>query len=422
MNTHDESLITADGFAAAMARLGPFESAPRVAAAVSGGADSMALAMLVHAWVRTLGGSVLALIVDHGLRDESAGEAGEAAARLDTLGIEARILRLTGLDRGPGLASRARSMRFAALTAACAETGILHLLLGHHASDQAETVLIRALGGTGPNGLAAMPALVESAQTRLIRPLLRVSPLALRRFLLKAGVNWAEDPSNVDLHALRPRLRQLRADRDGAGSATSALVATAAASGATRAERDWLVATLLAERVSVRPEGFAILDRRPLAPAALSALIQAVSGSAFPPSLRKVAALAAAPSPATLAGTRLVSAGRFGDGLLLVREAAAMALPVAAVPGADWDGRFRLAARCAPPPGTAMGPLGGEAARLRSQSPLPAAVLQTLPALRCGQCLVAVPHIQYPDAEVCERFSVLFCPPKPASGAPFHIA
>ena len=100
----------------------------------------MALAVLVRAWVRAVGGSVLALIVDHGLRDEFGAEAGEAAARLHALGIEARILSVNGLTRGPGLANRARSMRFAAVTAACADTGILHLLLGHHAADQAETV------------------------------------------------------------------------------------------------------------------------------------------------------------------------------------------------------------------------------------------------------------------------------------------
>jgi tRNA(Ile)-lysidine synthase len=417
--TNDESLIAAGAFAEAMAGLGPFEPAPRVAVAVSGGADSMALSLLVAVWARAMGGSVLALIVDHGLRAESATEAGEAASRLQACGIAPRVLRLTGLVHGPGLASRARAMRFAALTSACAEAGIVHLLLGHHAADQAETVLIRVLGGTGPTGSAAMPALAEGAQIRLLRPLLRIPPLDLRAYLLRAGVAWTEDPSNDDVRALRPRLRMLRADREGAGAATSALVAASAASGAARADQDALVAMLLSERVSFRPEGFAVIDGRPLSPAALSALIQAVSGAAFPPSPRQVAALAASPRPATLAGTRLVPSR---DGLLLVREAAAMGPPVAALPGAVWDGRFRLPLKSSPPAGAVLGPLGGEAAKLRRRSPLPASVLYTLPALRCGQSLIAVPHLLYPDEEVCGRVPLIVCPPRAASGAPFHIA
>lgn len=415
----DESLITAGGFADAMAGLGPFEPAPRVAVAVSGGADSMALGLLADSWVRAMGGSMVALIVDHGLRAESAPEAGEAASRLQAFGIVARVLRLTGLVHGPGLASRARAMRFAALRSACADAGIVHLLLGHHAADQAETVLIRALGGTGPTGLAAMPALAEAAQVRLLRPLLRIQPRALRAYLRKAGVNWTEDPSNGDLRALRPRLRMLRADREGAGAATSALVAAAAASSAARADQDALVAMLLSERVSFRPEGFVVIDGGPLAPAALSALIQAVSGAGFPPSPRKVAALAASPRPATLAGTRLVPSRA---GLLLVREAAAAGSPIAAVPGALWDGRFRLPLKSSPPAGALLGALGGDASRLRCRSPLPAAVLHGLPAVRCGESLVAVPHLLYPDAEACARVPLIFSPPRAASGAPFHIA
>jgi len=189
-----------------MAGLGPFEPGPRIAAAVSGGADSMALALLADHWVRQTGGSLLALVVDHGLRPESGEEAAVTVSRLDALGIAAKLLTITGLARGPALAERARAARFAVLARACGETGILHLLLGHHAADQAETVLIRALGGSGTAGLAAMAPLVETRTTRLLRPLLGISPVALRQFLAQAGVGWVEDPSNVDMHELRPRL------------------------------------------------------------------------------------------------------------------------------------------------------------------------------------------------------------------------
>ncbi len=219
-----------------MTVLGPFEPTPRIAAAVSGGADSMALALLADAWARERGGSLLALVVDHGLRAESRNEAAAAAARLGSLGIATQLLTIEGLSRGPGLAERARSARFAVLAAACASAGILHLLLGHHAGDQAETLLIRSLGGSGPAGLAGMAPLVETTRLRLLRPLLAMAPARLRATLVSAGVAWIEDPSNADATALRPRLRLLRRDRDGEGAATAALLAAAVASGRSRAE------------------------------------------------------------------------------------------------------------------------------------------------------------------------------------------
>src|SRR5690242_12701199 len=121
-----------------MAALGPFGPAPHLAAGVSGGPDSMALALLADRWARDNGGSLRALIVDHGLRADSRQEAALAAARLAERGIQAQLLPITGLLRGPALAERARRARFAMLETVCREAGIVHLLLGHHAADQAE--------------------------------------------------------------------------------------------------------------------------------------------------------------------------------------------------------------------------------------------------------------------------------------------
>jgi tRNA(Ile)-lysidine synthase len=404
-------------FAAAMGMLGPFEPAPRIAAAVSGGADSMALAMLADAWTRERGGSLLALVVDHGLRPESASEAATTLARLAALGVAAKLLAIRGLARGPALAERARTARYAVLEAACAEAGILHLLLGHHAADQAETLLMRALSGSGLAGLAGMAPVVETRRLRLLRPLLTMPPACLRALLTSIGVAWIEDPSNVDAAALRPRLRLL--SRDGDGSATAALVAAAAEAARSRAARDEGVAAVLAEHAVLRPEGFAVLSGRPLPPPALASVLQALAGAPFPAGTRSVAALAADPRPATLAGVRLLPAGRLGPGLLAVREPTAMAPRVPARAGAVWDGRFRLCDPACVTADATFGALGDDAARLRRLSRLPSVVLRTLPAVRCGSALLAVPHLNYPDREGCSRFPVLFSPSRPAAAAPF---
>jgi tRNA(Ile)-lysidine synthase len=326
---------------------------------------------------------------------------------------------LEGLERGPALAERAREARFRALTAACEQAGILHLLLGHHAADQAETVLIRALGGSGGRGLAAMASVVELRTLRLLRPLLGISAARLRALLVRLGIGWSEDPSNADAAALRPRLRLLRRDRGAAGSATAALVAAATAAGRERAGSDRAIAAELAEHVALRPEGFALHSGQPVAPRTLAALLQAISGARFPPPGAGVSVLAASPRPATLAGVRLLSAGRLGPGLLVVRESAAMSPPVPACAGTAWDGRFRVAGHAQLPPGVMLGALGGDAARLRRLSRLPSVVLRTLPAFRDEARLLAVPHLCYPDRDTCARFPVIFSPPRSAAAAPF---
>jgi tRNA(Ile)-lysidine synthase len=412
-------VVTDQEFAAAMAAFGPFEPSPHLAAGVSGGPDSMALAMLAHAWAHRRGGSLLALVVDHRLRAESGQEATETVERLSRLGIAARQLVLTGLAKGPGLAERARAARFAVLERACAEAGIVHLLLGHHAADQAETLMIRVLAGSGSAGLAGMAALVETARLRVLRPLLAISPARLRRTLAARDIGWVDDPSNADPYAQRARLRLLRGDAAGEGEGIAALVSAAAGAARERTAEDKRAAVALVE-VTIRPEGFAVLPGTPLPPRALAALLQVLAGERYPPATASIAALAAAPRPATLAGVQLLPAGRLGPGLLAVREAAAMAPPVAAYPGAVWDGRFRLGFGADLPAGATVGAVGDDAARLRRMSALPSVVLRTLPAVRRGSTLLAVPHLHYPDPAGCARVPVFFAPPRPASAAPFR--
>ncbi len=410
-----------NAFAGWMAALGPFGASPDLGVAVSGGPDSLALTLLAMDWARVAGGTVTALIVDHGLRREAAAEAEATAGRVARLGVRTRTLRLRGLLPGPGTPARARRARLDVLEAAAAEIGLAWLLLGHHSADQAETVLLRALTGSGPPGLAGMAARRETLRVALLRPLLGATPGELHAFAAAAGLAWVTDPSNADPAFTRARLRHWRADSEGQGVAASALDEAALAAGRARSSGEAERSRSLALRVSLYPAGFARLTPGPLAPAALASLIRALAGSGFAPSEARIAALAARPRPATLGGVRLLPAGRFGPGWLLVREARAMGPPVPAIPGLRWDGRFRLTASACPPPGARLGALGGGAARLKRHSSLPAAVLATLPALRVGEELVAVPHLGYPGAAECARVPVLFSPNEPAGGAPFAV-
>lgn len=401
-----------------MARLGPWPAGRRVAVAVSGGADSMALVTLAASW-----GDPLALIVDHGLRPESAAEARLTAARLAARGIPSRLLPLTGLVPGPALAARARAARYVALESAALAAGCPDLLLGHHRRDQAETLLIRRAAGSGGAGLAGMPALRETARVRLVRPLLTMPPGALRAWLRAIGVAWVEDPSNANPDAARARVRAGLADPDGTGARTVDLAARARRAGGARAAAEADIGQWLGAHATMRPEGFVLLPPGPWPARALAAVIRTLSGAAYPPDRRGVRALAAAPRPAVLGGVRFLPAGRLGPGILAVREAAAMAPPVPATDGASWDGRWRLL--MAPDPAdnltqaASFGAVGVDAPCLRRATDLPAAVLATLPALRRAGALAMVPAIGYPTPLDCARVTTRFDPPIPLAGAAF---
>jgi tRNA(Ile)-lysidine synthase len=416
-----------------MQPLGPFGPAPRPAVGVSGGPHSLALALLAADWARQRGGSLLALVADHGLRPESGAEAEGVAALLAGQGIAARVLRLGLAVGGAGLQARARSARLAALLAAAAEAGAPWLLLGHHRGDQAETLLHRAAAGSGPLGLAAMAPVRAAAEALILRPLLGVPPARLEAVLAEAGLPPVRDPSNRDPRFTRVRLRDSLADPGGTGPEVAALAAAAAGFGRRRARLEAAAAERLAAGAVLYPEGWASIHLAALGAdeagdAALAALVRVVGGAG-----------GYAPSPAALAALRRAGEGTLGGAwlrragarhLLLREPAGAAASPgVPAIRGAVWDRRFRMTGPGAPGAGHEVGALGAaEAARLRRDPAwgraarrLPAAVLAALPAIRRtgpateGQPgeyspLAVVPALLYPDPGTAARFAMVLVP------------
>ncbi len=280
-------------FARLMASFDPFERAPELAIAVSGGRDSLCLALLAHEWAAARRGTVVALIVDHGLRAESAGEASATVRSLNCHGIEAVVLQWRGPKPLSGLQQAAREARYRLLREACRGRGILHLLVGHHAGDQAETIAMRAARRSGPDGLSGMAAMIEMEEVRLLRPLLAVPRARLTATLLERGVAWIDDPSNAD-----PRFERARLRREG--------VADLRSDGSARAGEEARVADAAVAVLEVEQSGALALDRSgfgrlPLERRRrlLSRLVQGVVGGDHPPRRdrldRAVARLAATP-------------------------------------------------------------------------------------------------------------------------------
>jgi len=188
-----------------------WKAVPAIVLAVSGGPDSVALMWLAARWRRGLkkGPRLIAVTVDHGLRPEAAREAREVKHLAARLNLEHRTLRWRGAKPKTGLPAAAREARYALLAKAARVSGATHVATAHTRDDQAETLLMRLLRGSGIAGLAAMVAETERDGVRLARPLLDISKAQLMATLDAAGVAFADDPTNRDPAFTRPRLRAL---------------------------------------------------------------------------------------------------------------------------------------------------------------------------------------------------------------------
>lgn len=402
--------LDAAEFGAALDRLARFETRPFLAVAVSGGPDSLALAILADRWARQRGGAICALSVDHRLRPESGAELARLRGWLAARAIRHEILSWDGEKPLTGIQEAARAARYRLLGEWCREHGCLHLLTAHHREDQAETHLIRRRAQSGADGLAGMPAIRELDDCRVLRPLLGIAKSRLAATLAAAGQPYITDPSNRDPAFERARLR----GEDGAlaESAVAAILDAVATLGRARAARQIAAAAFLAHAARLHPAGFGVLDRALLLAAAgtvaeraLATLAAAVGGARYPARRRAVARLhqtlaGLARGGFTLGGCRFVP---WRGQILVLRELAAAAEPVRLVPGASlaWDRRFRVETSAAAGPLT-LGYLGrAGAAELNRRAPLlaraglPPLLRPILPALRDEAGLVAVPHLGY---------------------------
>ena len=188
-----------------------WKAAPALVLAVSGGPDSLALMWLAARWRRALtrGPRLIAVTVDHGLRPEAAREARDVKHLARTLDLPHRTMRWNGAKPKTGLPAAARMARYRLLAQAARANGATHILTAHTRDDQAETLLMRMLRGSGIAGLAAMARETEREGLTLARPLLDISKSQLVATLGKAKIAFADDPTNRDRSFTRPRLRAL---------------------------------------------------------------------------------------------------------------------------------------------------------------------------------------------------------------------
>lgn len=278
--------------------LGPFEPSPHLAVALSGGADSTALALLTEGWAKARGGRITALIVDHQLRPESSAEAAHVATRIGERGIPSVILTLPHrpLENTRNLMARAREGRYQALTEWCRNADVLHLCIAHHMDDQAETVALHQQRGATEDGPAGMAALSIRNGVRMLRPLLMLHKQELREFLAAETMEWVEDPTNQNMKFRRNALRRKLRD-----SERKVLLSQAAQNGRARAQRDLAQARAAApvlreidgDRIILDETAFFALPQ-PIATRLMADALRAMRGNATRPRGQETARLYAA--------------------------------------------------------------------------------------------------------------------------------
>ena len=187
--------------------LAGFPAGSAVVVALSGGADSLALAAATAFEAPKAGLTAVAVTIDHGLQDGSADAAAAAAARARSLGLEAKVVRVeVGADGGPEAAARAA--RYAALRDEACALRAAAVLTGHTLDDQAETVLLGLSRGSGAASLQGMAPRSDLADgIALLRPLLGVRRTTTRAACQAQDLVPWDDPHNADPSYARVRVR-----------------------------------------------------------------------------------------------------------------------------------------------------------------------------------------------------------------------
>ncbi len=415
----------------------------KIAIAVSGGSDSMALALLANEYAKESGMKITAVTIDHGLRPEAAFEAIKVGEWLAKYGIKHHILCWEGDKKLSNIQAEARSARYNLMADFCAKLDIKSLLVGHTLNDQAETVLMRIMRGSGVDGLAGIPAISNVFGVNVIRPLLQLNREELRAYLRGKNQEWIEDPSNENTKFTRVQVRKLISENPEPQLFTQRLADMA--SHMARA-KDYIEARI-SERikgiVTFHDEGFYTINiskfkelHKEERLRILASTLQHISGDAYKPRFDNLEYLhdnilnGNIASGSTLWGCAIATSKKQREEniLFIYREPAAVMGDMEIINNSQikWDGRFLCNVGDVKDKNLKIGALGKSGFEalvragfipelLKKELPaemqlaklfMPKKVIYTFPALKTLEKVLAVPHIGY---YVDENLRQVFC-------------
>jgi tRNA(Ile)-lysidine synthase len=400
----------------------------KVAIAISGGADSMALALLANNWAKY---PIITLTVDHKLRPESTNEAEQVSRWMNQKGIEHYILNWEGDKPKSNIQANARNARYELMTEFCKINKIPNLLVAHNKQDQAETLLIRLMRGSGIEGLCGMSDQTTINEIKISRPLLNISKKDLKSYLREQKQGWIEDPSNKDEKYTRVQVRNFINNAEDSDLLIERLAKTTKTLAQSNSYIEDKISSELKQVCDIRSEGYCILAinkfkalHKEAAYKILSKLIKLIGGDYYKPRFEKIVHLynniIHGEYSATLGGCEIFASKKEKEQnkLFIVKENIAPQhdLPLSKISSTKWDSRFKITFNEEFTNNFYVGALGkdGFSTLLKKhkeikQISLPKKVIYTLPALKHLENIVAVPHIHYyEDIKYKDLFKVDF--------------
>lgn len=186
----------------------------KIAVSLSGGADSMCLTFLLNKFCRKNNISLIAITIDHKLRENSTLEAYKISKYLKTYEINHTTLTWHHDEIKSNIQNKARNARYKMICDYCKENNIENLFVAHTLDDQAETVLLRILRGSGIDGISGIDGVTMMNEINIIRPLLAYKKTQIIDFLKKEKILWFEDESNKDAKFDRVKSRNIISQLD----------------------------------------------------------------------------------------------------------------------------------------------------------------------------------------------------------------
>lgn len=383
----------------------------KLAIAVSGGADSMALTLLCQNWAQKKPIEIHSLTVDHKLREESTGETKQVQDWLKRYQINHQILTWQHQQQLKNIQQDARNARYQLMCNYCIEHDIPILLTAHTLEDQAETVLLRLMRGSGVDGLSAMKETTTCERVSIIRPLLIIKKNQLTTFLKQQKQQWIEDPSNYNDKFERVNMRNFLNNSKDKELLIERLAKTASNMAQTRSYLEQQTNTAIEECSTWNDMGFSTIDSKnfnnlhtEIGLRVLNHLLCKVSGSECKPRHNKLNNLYyniisnKISTKHTLNGCLIT---KKNNTITISREISAISqdLPLQENTTILWDNRFIIKLTgCNTMPIHIGVPTASELKNIQPELGKklpPKHIINTIPALKMQGNIIAIPHLNY---------------------------
>ena len=358
----------------------PVPGGSTIGVAVSGGADSLCLAISLGEYARNHGLKLKAVTVDHDLRPESAAEAEFVAREMEKRGIGHTTLLWKGFKPQARLEEKAREKRYQLMSDWCRKNQIQFLFLAHHKGDQAETFWARLARGSGLDGLAAMVEQSRRDGITLCRPFLHLDKAVLENDLTNRHVLWVYDSMNGDENYERVRWRNRQSALTAIGLTPDRVDRTTGRLTRARQALDFYTDRFMQALTDIHPEGYATMTWQSLTAVSEEIAIRAIMRTleVINPSLKNLSLDSvekwwmATPRRATLGGCALV---RQKGILFIAREPDRMERDTLVPPGilTCWD-RFKV-----------LSPIPVRISKGAADKELPVLVRQSVPVVSADQ-------------------------------------